>query len=274
MLLWQSFDDLEKKREDNIRQQADMLKQRTIELEAVKENAKKAGYAEALDKATEDFLLKKENAVKELTDENAQQIKHIQSLIENSVVEQSQHYSKLLIGIIEHFIPQLCENKGYEKISETLTLILEGCDKRYLVVTANNKTLARFTQLISCQTRRIELMEQDDLKEGMIKVRYEGGGADIDIHEYQDKAIKSLTKMLGQPFVQQNKAHSIEDLETSTQSKATEKNEDAKEATVLGNEVNISESAMQKSDCNEPATKPLFEEFAEETTTDKENKED
>jgi len=61
MLTWESFDNLEKQRQDAIRRQADELKQRQYELENVKEEAKKIAYAEALDKATEDFQLKKEN---------------------------------------------------------------------------------------------------------------------------------------------------------------------------------------------------------------------
>ena len=55
----ESFDNLEKQRQDAIRRQADELKQRQYELENAKEEAKKIAYAEALDKATEDFQLKK-----------------------------------------------------------------------------------------------------------------------------------------------------------------------------------------------------------------------
>lgn len=273
MLLWESFDNLEARRQENLKKQAERLKNRTIELEAVKEEAKKIAYAEALDKATEDFHLKKEHAVKELTTENAQQIKNIHDMIEKSVKEQSLHYAKLLTNILGHFIPKLSEHKAYDQVSETLSFILKGCDKRQLIIAAHHKTLERFTQLISLQTRRIELVEENDLKEGMIKVMYEGGGAEMDISEYQTKAIQTISEMLGFTVnapednnINNIKADEKSDVqeeyiahEDRQESKTalpepSEKAEEIKESTPEGNQENEEKSVTPK---------PLFEDFGE-----------
>jgi len=270
MLLWESFDNLEIRRQENIKKQAELLKKSKIELETAREEAKKIAYAEALDRATEDFHLKKEHAVKELTTENAQQIKNIHDMIKSSVKEQSLHYARLLTDIVGHFMPKLCEHKSYDQVSETLSFILQGCDKRQMTVVAHNKTLERLTQLISFQTCRIELVEQDDLREGFIKVVYDGGGAEMDVSEYQNKAILTLNEMLGFEVKlpeDSNIANIKCDEDSEEQSNQISSADIQEDKPTLSDqsEEEVKDIVTEENEKDSVPPKPLFEDFGDES---------
>ncbi|MEM6603946.1 MAG: hypothetical protein AAF621_07835 [Pseudomonadota bacterium] len=202
MLILESFDDLENRREQERKEQLRLLEERKQELENVRKEAESKAYDSAFTEATENYKKQKESEIQELSVENTNAIKDILGRIESSAEEQSQHYASLLGGIIHHFLPAMTHHKSLADIAECITKLLKSCDKRQLMVTAHPKTLIYMEEMIRSKTRRVSLVDDDTMAEGKFIVTYDGGGADIDMKACHTEIVAAIENMLGTDFKQ------------------------------------------------------------------------
>lgn len=191
-MLLKSFDNYHEERLKRKQEYLDKLKKEQEEIQRKIETAKNNAFDEAVKKVSSEMTSQKEKEFQDIYGYNKKQIEDIYKKIDDEITIQAEHYAKIFAEVIGYFLPEWAKAHGLGELVDCLKTLLKSCSDRTIMICANKNMIEYLEHNLDIGNKRIALTENQSLGEGMIEIKFEGGGAEINFNSIKEELVKEI----------------------------------------------------------------------------------